>query len=70
MRERVGEKVGHDRTRHHTKVDIKARRKFLQRNPVADVALGEEGFSYVPFRYIRGTIHLPGAEPGRSYVGQ
>ena len=70
MRERIGEKVGHSRANHHTKVDVKARRKFLQRNPVADMALGEDGISYVPFRYIRGTIHLPGTEPGSSYVRQ
>lgn len=56
--------------RHHAKVDVKRRRKYLLRNPIADVTLGDDGITYIPFRYIRGTVHLPGAEPGKGYVAQ
>lgn len=46
--------VGHPR---HVPVDVKARRKFLKCDPVRDACFCDD-LSYVPFRYIRGTIHV------------
>lgn len=70
MRAHVADRYVAKAKGHHTKVDVKRRRKYLLRNPVADVTLGDDGLTYIPFRYIRGTIRVPGAATGKGYVAQ
>lgn len=57
------------RAKHSAHVDVKQRRKFLKHCPISDAMFCDD-MSYVPFRYIRGTLHLPGANPGKGYVAQ
>lgn len=53
----------------HPKVKVKKAKHYDKRDPVADVLFDEEA-TYIPFRFIRGQITLPGSEPTRDYVAQ
>ena len=60
----------HDTKRAGPAVDVKRRRKYLKYNPISDAMFCDD-LSYVPFRYIRGTLQLPGVEPtSEGYVAQ
>ena len=70
-RERIANHKEFDRpdARKHTKVSAKMRRKYVKMNPISDAFFCDD-VSYVPFRYIRGTISIPGSAPGKGYVQQ
>lgn len=56
--------------RKHIPIFVKSRRKFIKMNPISD-ALFCEDLSYVPRRYIKGTLSVPGSSPTSSgYVAQ
>lgn len=59
----------HKEQMRHVKVEVKQHHKYLMRNPVIDCFECDD-LSYVPFRIIKGTIKLPGQEPGPEYVAQ
>ncbi len=54
---------------HAPNISTKQHRKFTMRSPISDAHFCDD-LSYVPFRFIRGTLHLPGAEADKAYVAQ
>lgn len=54
---------------HCAHISYKKWHKYVRRNPISDAMFCDD-LSYVPFRYIKGTLHLPGANPTKGYVEQ